>query len=112
MKLKPGQKIFLEPTCNAERYTKDIIETEIETVGSKYFTVKEKNLYMTGSKCRFHIDSLKHDAGEYCSNWNAYLSLKEIEDKKEWPILLNKIEIFLRQQSADYLRKILNSFNP
>ena len=103
--LKVGQDVYLEPTGNATRYQKGVIKTKIKTIGKKYFTVEEKYLPMTRD-ARFEIESMRHDEGEYCSNYNAYLSMKEIEDKEKRPELLKSIQERFSKFSVDELREI------
>jgi hypothetical protein len=81
MKLKVGQTVYLEPTGNAVRYSKDIIETKVTRVGRKYFEVQN-------NRCKFDIENM-YDVSNCYSNYNVYLSMQEIEDKNE-KIELNK----------------------
>lgn len=75
--MEVGQKIYLEPIGNNARYSKEIKESRISKIGRKYFELEEKYYG------RFFIDSMSQDCGQYMSGYNAYLSIQEIEDKKE-----------------------------
>jgi hypothetical protein len=75
MKIQVGQTVYLEPTGNACRYSKEIVETKVIKVGRKYFEVENKHI-------KFDIDNMC-EVSNYCSNWSVYLSRQEIEDKNE-----------------------------
>ncbi|AGH56791.1 hypothetical protein Phi19:2_gp013 [Cellulophaga phage phi19:2] len=102
--MKVGQLIYFEPQGNASRYNKDIKTCTISKIGRKYFEVKEIR------NARFFIETLKHDGGEYCSNYSGYLSLKEIQDKKEAHKLNEEISRYFTLNSTrvslEKMRKI------
>jgi len=81
-----GQEIFIEPTNNAARYNKEVKKCRISKIGKKYFEVEEMN------GTRFFIKDLKHDAGQYTSNYNCYLTLQEIKDKKEAQAIFDNVK--------------------
>jgi len=75
MQIQVGQTVYLEPTGNACRYSKEIIETKVTKVGSKYFEVENK-------RSKFDIGKMC-EVSNYCSDWAVYFSRQEIEDKNE-----------------------------
>lgn len=75
--MEVGQKVYLEPIGNKARYSKEIKESRISKIGRKYFELEDKYYG------RFFIDSMSQDGRQYISGYNAYLSMQEIEDKKE-----------------------------
>lgn len=87
--MEVGQKVYLEPTGDNKRYSKEIEESRISKIGRKYFTLEDKYYG------RFFIESMTQDGGQYISGYNAYLSLQEIEDKREAQRLFAEIkEVF------------------
>ena len=81
-----GQKVYLEPIGNNARYSKEIKESRISKIGRKYFELEEKYYG------RFFIESMSQDCGQYISGYNAYLSMQDIEDKKEAQKLFYEIK--------------------
>lgn len=84
--MEVGQKVYLEPINNNARYSKEIKESRISKIGRKYFELEDKYYG------RFFIESMRQDCGQYISGYNAYLSMQEIEDKKEAQKLFAEIK--------------------
>ena len=80
-----GQALYLRPIGNEARYNREIRTCTVSAVGRKYFQVQEL------PRIRFHIDGLRHDGGQYISNWQAYESMQEIDDEKECSALRDTV---------------------
>lgn len=108
MKLQIGQDIYLKPTGNAARGSKEIREGKITKIGNKYF---ETDAYHG----RFFIETLYHDAGQYTSNYKGYLSKQEILDEYESNRLFSKISEHFRYRNPftlDQLKAIDKIITP
>lgn len=92
-KLKMGDVVYLEPMNNAARRNGEIIkDVPIIRVGRKYFEC---------TYGKFEIETGLHCNGGYTSNYKAYTSLTEVEEKRDrWR---------LHQQIAEYFR---SSYEP
>lgn len=90
--MKVGDTIFLEPLSNAARYSKEIKEDIIEKIGNKYFYLKIHG--------KFNIDSMMQDNGQYSSNYKAYKSRNDLEDKKLYIYLKIKIKEHIEMDRA------------
>jgi hypothetical protein len=75
MQIQVGQTVYLEPTGNACRYSKTIIETRVSKVGRKYFEVENK-------RSKFDLEKMC-EVSNICSDYAVYLSAQEIVDKNE-----------------------------
>lgn len=105
--MEVGQEIYLEPKNNASRYNKEIETHTISKVGRKYFEVKDK-------RGRFYIETLAMDGGGYCSDWQAHLSLQDIEDEIEFNSICSDLRKFFTGRidlSLETLRKIRDMVN-
>lgn len=81
--MKVGDKIYI---VELNRKNSGVpIEVTVTKIGKKYFETSN-SLYG-----RFYIEDLKHDAGQYSARYEAYLNIKEYEDKKELGNLYAKI---------------------
>jgi len=103
-KLKIGQVVYAEPINNAARYHKNIKEFVIESLGNKYFTVK--NEYERTHRNKFSYETMCDVTG-YSPDYQIHLSKKEIEDKLEYPMILKSINDKLNKMSTDELKEIL-----
>ncbi|MFQ3543547.1 hypothetical protein Q7A53_05630 [Halobacillus rhizosphaerae] len=86
-RLKVGMKLYLQPTGNMARRTKEVKEVTVSKVGRKYFEVEE--LW----RDKFAIDDLR-DVTEYSNDWQGYFSLQELEDDEEYEELLSDLRIY------------------
>jgi len=105
--MKVGDIVFAETRGNAARYGTKIIKCKVRKVGSKYFYL----LYCDSGKdvlCKFGIESMIEES-DYTSNYKIYLSEKEVYDKNERPIIMQKIIDELKTFSVDSLKKILET---
>lgn len=82
-KLKVGQTVYLEPLANAARKNNEIQEAIVQSVGKKYFTA---------NGMKFNLDDGIHNAGNYVSEYKAYESVQEIEEKRLADYLHKKIK--------------------
>lgn len=84
--LSVGQTVYIEPTGNAARYGKDIIETKISKIGKKYIETEK-----FGEMYKFNIsDGKQKDTGYgYGYDYILYLSRSEVENKQEKGSLLS-----------------------
>ena len=78
-----GQTVYLRPIGNAARGSSKIEEVVITKVGRKYFE--------TEGHGRFEIETMRQDGRGYVSNYQAYLSLEDIEQEKEQNRLVDEI---------------------
>ena len=92
--MEVGQTIYVEPRNNAARYSKEIETHIVSKVGRKYFELE--GMY----NARFFIKTLSQDGGQYCSDHQGYLSLKEIEDKREADKLYNEVRKYFSTHST------------
>ena len=101
MQIQVGQTVYLEPTGNACRYSKDIIKTKVKKVGRKYFEVENM-------RSKFDLEKMC-EVSNWCSDWTVYLSRQEIEDKNEKESINKAMrELFGRHNklSLEQLRQI------
>lgn len=85
--LKEGQIIYLEPQGNNARYSKEIEEDIITKVAKKYF--------YTENHGKFYIESMQQDCGQYISNYTAWISKQDLENKNTSIELSEKIKRFV-----------------
>lgn len=89
--MKAGDTVYLNPMGNARRFRGgDAIETKITKVARKYF-------YVDYYDNRFLIENMKHDNGDYSSQYECFLSEKEIQEHKERNKLSDEIKRKLRE---------------
>src|SRR5687768_12823963 len=88
--MKVGQTVYLRPQNNAARRSSEIKEAVITKVGRKYFEVEPK---WYG---RFKVDTMYQDAGHYTPDYQAYLSMEEIEEEKELSKLYDEVSKFFK----------------
>ena len=79
-KLIVGQTVWIVNCGGGRRNLESPQETKIASVAKKYFTVE-------GRYKRFHIQTLKEDAGQYTPDLRVVLDLETYEQEKE----LNRI---------------------
>lgn len=84
--MKVGQTVYLKCIRSVKKYNKEMKESRISKIGKKYFYLEDIEYG------RFFIESMKQDNGKYSSKYMAYLSIQEIEDKKEAERLHNKFK--------------------
>lgn len=82
-KLKVGDKIWYIMTKSYSfNRTPVLIESTVSKVGKKYFEIEGLLRY------RFFLDTLKHDGGNYSSEYKAYITdldyYNEVETEKEY----------------------------
>mgnify|MGYP000982343436 CR=1 FL=1 len=83
MDLQVGQIVFVKRIGNAARYESRITEEVVESIGRKWFTLKDFR------RERFSLDDGLNDGKGYISNYAVYVSMQEIEDEKEHSKLCN-----------------------
>lgn len=102
MKLIVGQKVYLKPINNWARYSKEIKEDEIASVGRKYATLKDRN------NSKFELESM-HEFSNYSPDYQVFLSREEAEGSLKRPQLLRDVE--KRLSFLDYHQLLeLNKF--
>ena len=108
VKMKIGDIIYAEPTWygNAGRRDSRIRKFEITKVGRKWLTVKGSNEWETH---RFDKRTLEHDGGNYSSEYVGYVSLQEVEDKREYKSLTEHIQENLWALDLNHLRGIMEA---
>lgn len=104
IELKEGQTVYLQPIGNAARYDKELIETKINKIGNKYFTVTEQ---WYG---RFYIDTFYQDGKGYISNYRVILSQQQLEDEKEQSMLIERIKKYICDLPLPILREINTAY--
>jgi hypothetical protein len=92
--LSVGQTVWYKSLSGRKGDDVSLKETKISSVGKKYFETKERYLG------RFFKDSLKHDAGQYSSRYQIYLSKEQYENEVE----ANRIYSELRNIFSSYGR--------
>lgn len=87
--LRIGQAVYINPTGNAARYCKNIIETKILKIGTKYIQTE-----YFGDEIKFNIsDGKEKDTGYgYGYDYILHLTKKEIEDEREERELMGKFQ--------------------
>lgn len=104
-KLKIGQIVYGEPLGNAARYNKEIKEFTVASLGNKYFTLNNEKGY--SHRIKFSYETM-NEVCQYSSDWHIWLSKKDIENKRNKPILINQINVKLGSMSHDELNELLN----
>ncbi|WAK79459.1 hypothetical protein [Clostridium phage Maintenon] len=103
--LRIGQTVYIEPTGNSARNGKEIIETKISKIGTKYIETEH-----FGKRTKFNIsDGKEKDTGYgYGYDYILYLTKKEIEDKNEREELLGDLRYdwYRLNLTLDQLRRI------
>lgn len=92
-KLVIGQKVYLIALSDVYGKKGEIIESEIRTIGKKYYSVS--GLYNI-ERMKFSIES-NRDISNYVSNFQVYFDKQEIEDEKEYNILLGDLRKIVGQ---------------
>lgn len=94
-KIKVGQELYVIPTGNLVRtYGSDVRKGVVTKVGRKYLYVKIKGVYFGGEEgSRFDKNTLRGES-EYNSNWLAFCSMQEIEDREEADRLHKELQKF------------------
>lgn len=87
--LSVGQTVYIEPVGNAARNGKDIIETKISKIGTKYIETEH-----FGDRTKFNIcDGKEKDTGYgYGYDYILHLTKQEIEDEWEERELMGKFQ--------------------
>lgn len=104
--LRIGQTVYIEPVGNAARNGKDIIETKISKIGTKYIETEK-----FCDRHKFNIsDGKQKDTGYgYGYDYILYLSRSEVENKQEKGSLLsyfNLCDWYHLNLTLDQLRRI------
>lgn len=103
--LRIGQTVYIEPAGDATRYGKDIIETKISKIGTKYIETEH-----FGKRTKFNISDGKEKDTRYGYGYDyiLYLTKKEIEDKNEREELLGDLRYdwYRLNLTLDQLRRI------
>ena len=89
-----GQTVWYKSLSGRRGDDVSLTETKIASVGKKYFETEERYLG------RFFKDTLKHDAGQYSSRYQIYLSKEQYENEVE----ANQIYSELRNIFSSYGR--------
>lgn len=89
-----GQTVWYKSLLGRRGDDVSLKETKIASVGKKYFETEERYLG------RFFKDTLKHDAGQYSSRYQIYLSKEQYENEVE----ANQIYSELRNIFSSYGR--------
>lgn len=111
MELKVGQIVYVKPLQSYNG--KAIITAEVINIGRKYFQIKQigDDRYNRFNRDKFKIEN-GYIVSEYTASWQVRLSLQEIEDERQFNILLSKIyDIFINyccgeDLSLDQLKRI------
>ena len=80
--MEVGQEVLVKGLNN--QYGAQIVKDKIKSIGRKYFKLES-------NRCRFIIESLVDDPGQYSSSYRVYFSEQEIEDEKRVCFLNRKI---------------------
>lgn len=103
--LRIGQTVYIEPVGNAARNGKDIIETKISKIGTKYIETER-----FGDIIKFNIsDGKEKDTGYgYGYDYILHLTKQEIEDENERQELLGDLHYdwYRFNLTLDQLRRI------
>ena len=89
-----GQTVWYKSLSGRRGDDVSLKETKIASVGKKYFETEERYLG------RFFKDTLKHDAGQYSSRYQIYLTKEQYENEVE----ANQIYSELRNIFSSYGR--------
>lgn len=89
-----GQTVWYKSLSGRRGDDVSLKETKIASVGKKYFETEERYLGI------FFKDTLKHDAGQYSSRYQIYLSKEQYENEVE----ANQIYSELRNIFSSYGR--------
>jgi hypothetical protein len=81
-KPKIGDIVFLEAIGYKKRYLTGLIETKIQWVGRKYFTVEHKDV-LNRDGAKFRLSDFSHVQGDYSPEFEFYRSVGEYETKIE-----------------------------
>jgi hypothetical protein len=105
--MKVGQKLYLEPIgIGAVRYT-GIKETIVTKIGRKFFE--------TEGYGKFELTTLRQYNGQYPSQYQAYGSLLDIENREEAKTLQKEIMpyfgTFKPTLTLEQLKKIMEVIN-
>lgn len=100
-KLKVGQIVYGEPRSNAARYSKELKEFTVVSLGNKYFILKNEHGSIMRNK--FSYETMQ-EVSEYSSDWQIFLDKKEIQDRIDRPIVLKSISDKLSNLSVDELK--------
>ena len=102
--LEVGQTIFVRPTNNAARYSKEIKEATVSKVGKKYFELDGFH------RMRFSIEKMEQDAGQYSADYLCYFTMQEIRDEIDAKSISEWLNPFFGygkpRLSAEKLRRI------
>ena len=96
-KLEIGQKVYLKPM--GWRSTNELEEDYVAKIGSKYFYLINHQFY------KFSLEKMTND--NHNPDYKVYASAQEIEDEKEFEILLSEIRKFF-DWSGDYKKLSLD----
>ena len=102
--MKIGQKVLVKSIGNQARYGTSIVKDKIKSIGRKYFKLEDNN-------CRFIIETLYADPGQYISNYQVYFSMKEIEDEKRVSELNRKISNLFTYSNSNLPLEKLEKIN-
>lgn len=94
-KIEAGQELYVIPTGSLARYYgSDVRKGVVTKVGRKYLYVKIEGVYFGGEEgSRFDKNTLRGES-EYNSNWLAFCSMQEIEDREEAGRLHEELQKF------------------
>ncbi len=101
-KLKIGQIVYGDPRSNELRNSKEIKEFTVESLGNKYFKLKDES---GTHRLKFSYETMQ-EVSEYATDWKIYLSKKEIQDRIEKPNIIKTITNKLELLSVDELNAI------
>lgn len=103
--LSVGQTVYIKPVWNSARNGKDIIETKISKIGTKYIETEK-----FGDRHKFNISNgiEKSKRCGFGYDYTLHLTKQEIEDEKERQELLRDIyrDWYHLNLTLDQLRRI------
>jgi len=104
-KLQIGQVVYGKPQSNAARYSSEICEFTVASLGNKYFTLKNKDGF--SHRLKFSYETMQ-EVSEYSSNYLIYLDRKQLDDEIEKPLLLKSIMSKLEHLNVEQLNFLIN----
>ena len=99
--IKIGQEVYLMPTGNIARYTKEIRKETVTKIGHKYFYTGKGRF-----EKKFDLKTLENINGDCNSAWVLFKSEQEIKDYKLKNHLLRELQKFF-YTDGDYRRLTL-----
>ena len=92
--MKPGQTVYLRPLLfgNAYEKNKEIVETTIETVDTKYVHTK--------NRLKFDKEGKQQDTNGYCGDYKLYYSLESYNYDRDKERLWGEIRAVINRHNV------------